>query len=193
VRWIEAEPLRRDGGSSAPADPRQQPAQAPAQSATRLPGGAQPHRVFLRESSGRLPAGFDSGLGEKPETGANPNAAAAARARHIEKQKTWLSTRMASGRNDGMYGAMASRERSARRASRKPAAPPSTPNIVLSVTSWRMTRPAEAPIARRTEISLLRALARVSSRSRLAQAITRSTPTDPNKTQSVSRMFRTLE
>ena len=51
------------------------------------------------------------------------------------------------------------------------------PRLNLSASNWRINRPREAPIARRTPISRSRAVARASIRlAKLAQAISRTKP-----------------
>ena len=64
-----------------------------------------------------------------------------------------------------------------------PSAPPRLESRMLSVSSWRISRPRVAPIERRTEISRDRAVARVSRRlATLAQTISSTiTTTTPRK------------
>lgn len=70
-------------------------------------------------------------------------------------------------------------------ASQAPSSAPPTATSRLSVRSWRITRPRDAPKAKRTLISRSRALARASSRlARLAQAISSTSPVAPSSSQS---------
>ena len=73
-------------------------------------------------------------------------------------------------------------------ASAKPRAPPKSASSVLSVSSWRTSRPRPAPSAARIASSRLRRSMRDSIRlATLAQAISSTQPTAPSSTSSVGR------
>ena len=62
----------------------------------------------------------------------------------------------------------------------RPSGAETAPSTTLSVSSWRTIRARPAPIAARTEISRLRAVARASSRlATLAQAMSSTKVTAP--------------
>ena len=71
------------------------------------------------------------------------------------------------------------------RASMAPSRVPRTASSRLSDSNWRMTRPRDAPVARRTAISRARAPALASSRfARLAHATSRTSADNPRSSQS---------
>ena len=73
-----------------------------------------------------------------------------------------------------------------------PRMPPTSDSTTLSVSSWRMMRPRDPPIAARMAISRRRPVARTSRRfATLAQAISRTKLTAPPSTSSDDRTFRT--
>jgi hypothetical protein len=68
------------------------------------------------------------------------------------------------------------------------AAPPKLANTRLSVSNWRIIRPRLAPSAVRMTKSRCRALVRTSNKlATLAQAISNTKPTAPNKTNKAGR------
>ena len=70
----------------------------------------------------------------------------------------------------------------------RPISPPATARSVLSVSSWRTSRPRPAPSAARIASSRLRRSMRASIRfATFAQAISRTQPTAPSSTSSVGR------
>ena len=71
-----------------------------------------------------------------------------------------------------------------------PSTPPATDSSTLSVSSCRMMRPRDPPIAARIAISLRRPVARTSSRfATFEQAIRRTKLTAPPRTSSEDRTF----
>ena len=69
-----------------------------------------------------------------------------------------------------------------------PITPPSMDSKMLSASNWRINRHGPAPRAVRTAISLSRAALRTRSKFTIfAQAISRTSPTAPNKTSKVPR------
>ena len=76
-----------------------------------------------------------------------------------------------------------------------PAAPPASDSTRLSIRSWRISCPREAPIESRTAISFCRAKARAISRfATLAQAMSNTRPTmHMSTTRAFEKLLRSCE
>ena len=128
--------------------------------------------------SAETTSAFDS-----ESAGASPESTAAINERPSVKASARASSETVTPTGSGSVGSSDTSNVVIRRAIARPAAPPRRKSSIDSTSICRISRPRPAPIARRTAISLRRALARASNTpATFAHAIASTSPTSPMST-----------